>query len=134
MCCDSLVKKGYIGKGISWPAPLLKGAEERAAADGLSLSAYVQKLVRADLQRRAGAGDNAPLSPEALAQIGDYLGDNPPAWARDLMPNFARAHRLVAEDQAPYEATPSLKKTGEAVRPARSDSTVPGGDSQKPAV
>ena len=57
-------------QGISFTPELLDRAKARAKERGLSMSGYVQQLIRADLQ-----GANEPLNGTALRQIKSYLGE-----------------------------------------------------------
>jgi len=57
-------------QGISFTPDLLERAKARAKERGLSMSGYVQQLIRADLQ-----GANEPLTGTALRQIKSYLGE-----------------------------------------------------------
>jgi hypothetical protein len=57
-------------QGISFTPELLDRAKSRARERGLSMSGYVQQLIRADLQ-----GANEPLSSAALRQIKSHLAE-----------------------------------------------------------
>ena len=57
-------------QGISFTPELLDRAKARAKERGLSMSGYVQQLIRADLQ-----GANEPLSSAALRQIKSHLAE-----------------------------------------------------------
>jgi hypothetical protein len=57
-------------QGISFTPELLDRAKARAKERGLSMSGYVQQLIRADLQ-----GANEPLNSSSLRQIKSYLGE-----------------------------------------------------------
>ena len=57
-------------QGISFTPELLDRAKARAKERGLSMSGYVQQLIRADLQ-----GANEPLNSAALRQIKSYLAE-----------------------------------------------------------
>ena len=57
-------------QGISFTPDLLDRAKSRARERGLSMSGYVQQLIRADLQ-----GANEPLSSAALRQIKSHLAE-----------------------------------------------------------
>ena len=57
-------------QGISFTPELLERAKARAKERGLSMSGYVQQLIRADLQ-----GTNDPLSSSALRQIKGHLAE-----------------------------------------------------------
>lgn len=57
-------------QGISFTPDLLERAKARAKERGLSMSGYVQQLIRADLQ-----GANEPLSSAALRQIKSHLAE-----------------------------------------------------------
>jgi hypothetical protein len=57
-------------QGISFTPELLDRAKSRAKERGLSMSGYVQQLIRADLQ-----GANEPLSSSALRQIKSHLAE-----------------------------------------------------------
>jgi hypothetical protein len=57
-------------QGISFTPELLDRAKSRAKERGLSMSGYVQQLIRADLQ-----GANEPLNGASLRQIKSHLAE-----------------------------------------------------------
>ena len=66
----SFMPRENTTQGISFTPTLLTQAKTRAKEKGLSVSAYVQQLIRADLQ-----GANEPLSSAALRQIKSHLAE-----------------------------------------------------------